>query len=188
MGAGPRPGGGFDRNRREEAPAADGPRINRFIQAATVRVIDAKGQMLGVIGIQEALAKAAEAGLDLVEVSPDATPPVCKIMDYGKYRYQEQKKKAEARKKQKTIDVKEIKLRPMIDPHDLGIKIKQMKGFLEDGDKVKVSMRFRGREAANQAIGMEVLKKVETELSELGKTESGPRFEGSQVLMLIGPK
>ncbi len=166
----------------------DGPRVNDGITARQIRLIDAAGEMRGVMGVREALVLAEEAGLDLVEISPNADPPVCKILDYGKYKYEMQKKAAEARKKQKVIELKEIKLRPMIDDHDFGIKMRNAKGFLEEGDKVKITMRFRGREMAHQSIAQAVLKRVRDELEPFGKVESEPGFEGRQIVMIIGAK
>lgn len=144
--------------------------------------------MVGVVPIAQALRAAEEAGLDLVEVSPNAAPPVCKILDYGKYKYEQQKKAAEARKKQKTIDIKEIKIRPAIEEHDYGVKMRAARKFLEGGDKVKVTMRFRGREMAHQKIGMDLLKRFHEELADLGKLEMDPRFEGRQIMMVITPE
>jgi translation initiation factor IF-3 len=144
--------------------------------------------MLGVVSVPEALEKAEEHGLDLVEVSPNADPPVCKILDYGKYKYEQQKKAAEARKKQKTIDVKEVKIRPSIEEHDYEVKLRNARRFLEDGDKVKVTMRFRGREIAHQDIGMELLNKFQEDLLELGKVELSPKFEGRQIIMVMAPE
>ncbi len=144
--------------------------------------------MVGVVSLRDALFAAEEAGLDLVEVSPNADPPVCKILDYGKYKYEAQKKANEARKKQKIIEVKEIKLRPNIDEHDYDIKMKAMRRFLEEGDKVKVTMRFRGREMAHQDIGMNVLVKVRDTLEDLGKVEQMPKLEGKQMIMVLAPR
>lgn len=144
--------------------------------------------MLGVMTVREALAKADEAGLDLVEISPMAEPPVCKILDYGKYRFEMQKKASEARKKQKVVELKEIKLRPGIDDHDFNIKMKNSKTFLEEGDKVKITLRFRGREMAHQDIAQALLKRVRAELDELGKVVSEPSFEGRQIVMIVAPK
>ncbi len=144
--------------------------------------------MIGIVSIREALQKAGEFGLDLVEIAASADPPVCKILDYGKYKYEQQKKAAEARKKQKTIDVKEIKIRPAIEDHDYSVKLKNARRFLEDGDKVKVSMRFRGREMAHQELGMEVLEKFRDDLLDLGKVESQPKMEGRQIIMVIAPE
>jgi translation initiation factor IF-3 len=131
---------------------------------------------------------AAEAGLDLVEIAPGADPPVCKILDYGKYKYEEQKKKNEARKKQKIIEVKEIKLRPSIDIHDYAVKMRSMNKFIEEGDKVKVTMRFRGRELAHQELGMNVLMRVKDDLDGIAKVEQTPRMEGRQMTMVVSPK
>ncbi|CAA6604136.1 Translation initiation factor IF-3 [Rhodospirillaceae bacterium LM-1] len=144
--------------------------------------------MLGVVQIREALEKAAQAGLDLVEVSPNAEPPVCKILDFGKYKYEEQKKKNEARKKQKVIEIKEIKLRPGIDENDYQVKMRAMKKFLEEGDKVKVTLRFRGREMAHQELGVKVLDRVKDELDLLAKIEQFPKMEGRQMVMVMAPK
>lgn len=154
----------------------------------SVRLVDANGEMVGVVSLRDALYAAEEAGLDLVEVSPNADPPVCKILDYGKYKYEAQKKANEARKKQKIIEVKEIKLRPNIDEHDYEIKMKAMRRFLEEGDKVKVTMRFRGREMAHQDIGMAVLVKVREALDDLGKVEQMPKLEGKQMIMVLAPR
>lgn len=144
--------------------------------------------MVGVVSLRDALFAAEEAGLDLVEVSPNADPPVCKILDYGKYKYEAQKKANEARKKQKIIEVKEIKLRPNIDEHDYDIKMKAIRRFLEEGDKVKVTMRFRGREMAHQDIGMNVLVKVRDAMEDLGKVEQMPKLEGKQMIMVLAPR
>jgi translation initiation factor IF-3 len=153
-----------------------------------VRLVDEKGQMVGVVGRNEALTMAVNAGLDLVEIAPNADPPVCKILDFGKYKYEEQKKKNEARKKQKIIEVKEIKLRPSIDDHDYEVKRRSMIKFIEEGDKVKVTMRFRGRELAHQELGMDVLIRVRDDLDEIAKVEQMPRMEGRQMTMVMSPK
>ena len=153
-----------------------------------MRLIDAEGEQAGIVDIQEALRLAEDAGLDLVEISPNAEPPVCKLLDYGKYKYEQQKKANEARKKQKTIDVKELKLRPNIDTHDYDVKMKNAKRFLEDGDKVKITMRFRGREMAHTGIAMEVLNRVKEELNGLCKVEMEPRLEGRQMIMILNPE
>jgi translation initiation factor IF-3 len=171
-----------------EAPTRDGPRVNREINVRTVRLVAANGDMVGVVGIRDALIAAEEAGLDLVEIAPNADPPVCKILDYGKFKYETQKKAAEARKKQKVIEVKEIKLRPSIDDNDYDVKMRAARRFLEEGDKVKVTMRFRGREMAHQDIGMSVLMRVRDELDSLSKVEQMPRLEGRQMVMVIAPK
>lgn len=144
--------------------------------------------MKGVVSLSEALALAEESGLDLVEVSPNADPPVCKILDYGKYKYEQQKKAAEARKKQKTVDVKEVKIRPTTEEHDYNVKMKNARRFLEAGDKVKVSMRFRGREMAHQDVGMEVMNRLFEDVKDLGKLELAPKMEGRQMLMVIAPE
>ena len=153
-----------------------------------VRLIDDAGQMIGVVSRREALNRAQESGLDLVEVSPTAEPPVCKILDYGKFKYESQKKKNEARKKQKIIEVKEIKMRPGIDDHDYDVKMRAMHRFLEEGDKVKVTMRFRGREMVHQELGLKVLERVRGQLDEVAKVEQMPRLEGRQMTMVIAPK
>jgi len=169
-------------------PTKDGPRVNRDIRSREVQVIDADGSNKGVLQTFDAVRLAEEQGLDLVEVSPNAEPPVCKVMDYGRYRFQEQKKAAEARKKQKIIEIKEIKLRPAIDDHDYGVKMRAMKGFFEEGNKVKITLRFRGREMAHQDIGMRVLDRVKAEIADIAKVESEPSFEGRQVVMVLAPK
>jgi translation initiation factor IF-3 len=153
-----------------------------------VRLVDERGNMVGVVGRNEALAMATDAGLDLVEIAPGADPPVCKILDYGKFKYEEQKKKNEARKKQKIIEVKEIKLRPSIDIHDYAVKMRSMNKFIEEGDKVKVTMRFRGRELAHQELGMNVLMRVKEDLDGVAKVEQTPRMEGRQMTMVVSPK
>src|SRR3954471_3517729 len=170
------------------APTRDGPRINTEIGVPRVRLVDERGNMVGVVPRNEALTMAASAGLDLVEVAPNADPPVCKILDYGKFKYEEQKKKNEARKKQKIIEVKEIKLRPSIDDHDYEVKMRAMNKFIEEGDKVKVTMRFRGRELAHQDIGMNVLIRVRDDLDAIAKVEQMPRMEGRQMVMVSAPR
>ena len=169
-------------------PTREGPRINEEISVMRVRLVDERGGMVGVVGRNEALTMAADAGLDLVEIAPGADPPVCKILDYGKYKYEEQKKKNEARKKQKIIEVKEIKLRPSIDIHDYAVKMRSMNKFIEEGDKVKVTMRFRGRELAHQELGMNVLMRVKDDLDGIAKVEQTPRMEGRQMTMVVSPK
>jgi len=153
-----------------------------------VRLVKEDGEMYGVIATRDALNMAAEAGLDLVEISPTANPPVCKILDYGKFKYEAQKRKNEAKKKQKVIEVKEIKMRPGIDTHDYEVKMRAIRSFLGEGDKVKVTMRFRGREMMHQELGLKVLDRVRNELEELIKVESHPRLEGRQMIMTIAPK
>ena len=166
-----------------------GPRINEQIRVREVRLIDENGQNVGVVSKFDAIAKATEAGLDLVEISPEAQPPVCKIMDFGKFKYQEQKKAAEARKRQKVVEVKEIKMRPGIDDHDYDTKMKAMRRFFEEGDKVKVTLRFRGREMAHSHLGMEVLQRVKTDTETYAKVEFEPKFEGrNQMIMILSPK
>lgn len=159
--------------------------MNDQIRTERVRLVDADGNMAGVVSIREALRAAEEAGLDLVEVSPNADPPVCKILDYGKYKYEQQKKAAEARKNQKTIDVKEVKIRPGIEAHDYEVKMRNARRFLEEGDKVKVTMRFRGREMAHQDIGRDLLARMRDELSDICKVEMEPRLEGRQMIMIL---
>lgn len=173
-----------------QAPAKDknGPRVNEEITARKVRVVAHNGEMLGVLSPEDAIQAAYEAGLDLVEVSPNAEPPVCKILDHGKFKYEAQKKKAEARKKQKVIDVKEIKMRPGIDEHDYQTKMKAMNRFVDDGDKVKVTIRFRGREVAHQQLGMRILDRVREDLDEKVKVELFPRMEGRQMIMVLVPR
>jgi translation initiation factor IF-3 len=153
-----------------------------------VRLIGADGANVGVVPIRQAMIMAEEANLDLVEISPDAKPPVCKILDYGKFKFQEQKKAAEARKKQKVIEIKEIKMRPMIDDHDYDVKLKAIRRFFEDGDKVKITLRFRGREMAHQELGQQLLDRVKKDTVEIAKVESEPRFEGRQIVMVLAPK
>lgn len=163
----------------------DGPRVNERIIADEIRLVGDDGEMIGVVSVEEGLKKADEAGLDLVEVSPNAKPPVCKILDYGKYKYEEQKKAAEARKKQKTVDVKEVKIRPGIEEHDYQVKMRNARKFLTNGDKVKVTMRFRGREMAHQHIGMDLLKRMIEELADVGKVDLEPKMEGRQIIMVL---
>jgi translation initiation factor IF-3 len=165
----------------------DGPRVNEQIRVEKVRLIDAEGNQVGVVSTREALAAADEAGLDLVEISPNAEPPVCKILDYGKYKYEMQKKAAEARKKQKIVDIKEVKLRPGIEDHDYQVKMRNARRFLEEGDKVKVTLRFRGREMAHQDIGLELLRRMKGELADISKAELEPRLEGRQMMMVLSP-
>jgi translation initiation factor IF-3 len=153
-----------------------------------VRLIGPDGANYGSVPVSAALEAAQRVGLDLVEISPQADPPVCKIMDFGKYKYQEQKKAAEARKKQKTFDVKEIKMRPNIDVHDYGVKMRNMKRFFDDGDKVKVTLRFRGREMAHQELGAQLLDRVRDEVDEFAKVEAEPRLEGRQMVMVLAPR
>ncbi len=165
-----------------------GPKINDAIRARDVRLIDENGQNVGVVSRFDAMERAAAAGLDLVEVSPDADPPVCKILDYGKFKYQEQKKAAEARKNQKIVEIKEIKMRPSIDDHDYDVKMRSIRRFFEEGDKVKITLRFRGREMAHQELGMDLLQRVKAELLDHAKVESEPRLEGRQMVMVLAPR
>lgn len=165
-----------------------GPRINERIRAPEIRLIGADGENVGVITPGRAMAMAEELGLDLVEISPNAVPPVCKIMDFGKFKYEQQKKEAEARKKQKIIEIKEIKFRPGTDTHDYEVKMRSVKKFLEEGDKVKVTLRFRGREMAHQELGLDLLKRVAADVEAIAKIENMPKLEGRQMVMMIGPK
>jgi translation initiation factor IF-3 len=162
-------------------------RTNRDITAREVRLIALDGSAVGVMSIHDALEYAAAANLDLVEISPKAEPPVCKVMDYGKFRYEQQKKKNEAKKNQKIIEIKEIQIRPGIDAHDLEIKVRAAERFLKNGDKVKIAMRFRGREISHQAIGLEVLNGVVSRLADIAKVDSSPKLEGKQYLMVLTP-
>jgi translation initiation factor IF-3 len=166
----------------------EGPRINEEIRAREIQLIDKDGTNKGVTEISSALAMAQEAGLDLVEIAPNSNPPVAKILDYGKYKYQAQKKAAEARKKQKTVEIKEIKLRPMIDDHDYDVKMRSMQRFFLEGDKVKVTLRFRGREMAHQELGYKLLDRVKGDTLKIAKIEQEPRFEGRQVVMVLAPR
>ena len=169
-------------------PQKEGHRINRDIRVREVQLIDADGQNRGKTDITEALALAEAASLDLVEIVPNATPPVCKILDYGKFRFLEQKKAAEARKKQKIVEIKEIKLRPGIDDHDYDVKMKAVRRFFEEGDKVKITLRFRGREMAHTDLGYRLLMKVREETAGLAKVEAEPSMEGRQMIMVLAPK
>jgi len=168
--------------------AKDGPRINDDIRNAQIQLIDQAGQNIGTVETMVAIRMAQEAGMDLVEISPNTTPPVCKIMDYGKYKYSVQKKTAEARKRQKTVEIKEIKLRPMIDDHDYDVKMRAMQRFFEEGDKVKITLRYRGREMAHQDIGTRLLDKIKNDVAELAKVEQDAKFEGRQVVMVLAPR
>jgi translation initiation factor IF-3 len=169
-------------------PVKSGPRYDEFIQSDKVRVIDHEGENLGVMYTREAMEQANELGLNLVEVSPNADPPVAKFLDVGKYRYEAQKKANAARKTQKTQDIKEIKMRPNIDTHDYDVKMRNVNKFIEHGDKVKVTLRFRGREMAHQELGMNLLKRVQDDVAEIAKVEVFPRLEGRQMLMVLAPK
>ncbi|NCP11640.1 MAG: translation initiation factor IF-3 [Sphingomonadales bacterium] len=174
--------------RRPAAPPKHGPRYNEFIQSDKVRVIDENGENIGVLLTAEAIEQAAGVGLDLVEVSPNADPPVAKFLDVGKFKYEAQKKANLARKTQKTQDIKEMKMRPNIDDHDYQTKMKKVVSFIEDGDKVKVTLRFRGREMSHQQLGMQLLQRVAEETNAIAKVEAYPRLEGRQMLMVLSPK
>ena len=169
-------------------PVKSGPRFDNLIQSDKVRVIDENGENIGVMYTREAIEQAAEVGLNLVEVSPNADPPVCKFLDVGKHRYEAQKKANAQRKTQKTQDIKEIKMRPNIDDHDYDVKMKNVNKFIDNGDKVKVTLRFRGREMAHQHLGMDLLKRVQDDVAEIAKVEAFPRLEGRQMLMVLAPK
>lgn len=170
------------------APEKGGPQINRDIRAVQVQLIDADGRNHGVVNLSDAQREAEEVGLDLVEIVPNATPPVCKILDFGKYRFLEQKKSAEARKRQKVVEIKEIKLRPGIDDHDYEVKMRSVRRFFDEGDKVKVTLRFRGREMAHQDIGFKLLQRVKAETAPIAKVEAEPLMEGRQMTMVLAPK
>ena len=175
-------------NRAPPAAVKDGPRTNDEIRNAQIQLIDAEGTNRGVVETVVAIKMAAEAGMDLVEISPNNSPPVCKFMDYGKYKYSAQKKAAEARKKQKVVEIKEIKLRPMIDDHDYDVKMRAMQRFFEEGDKVKITLRYRGREMAHQEIGTKLLDKVKSDVAAFAKVEQDAKFEGRQVVMVLAPR
>ncbi len=164
-----------------------GPRVNDRIRAPEIRLIGAEGENVGVVSPERGMDLADQAGLDLVEISPNAQPPVCKIMDFGKYKYEQQKRESEARKKQKTIEVKEIKFRPNTDTHDYDVKMRNVFKFLENGDKVKITMRFRGREMAHLELGRQLLERVAADVEGSGKVENMPKLEGRQMVMMIGP-
>ena len=171
-----------------QMPVKSGPRFDQLISVPKVRVIDHEGENLGVMYTREAIEQANELGLNLVEISPNADPPVCKFLDVGKHRYEAQKKANQARKTQKTQDIKEIKMRPNIDDHDYDVKMRAMNKFLGEGDKVKVTLRFRGREMAHQQLGIDLLKRVQEDVAEVAKVEAFPRLEGRQMVMVIAPK
>jgi len=170
------------------APEKGGPRINRDIRAVQVQLIDGEGANRGIVNLADAQRLAEESGLDLVEIVPNATPPVCKILDFGKYRFTEQKKSAEQRKRQKVVEIKEIKLRPSIDDHDYEVKMRSVFRFFDEGDKVKVTLRFRGREMAHQDIGYRLLQRVKAETATVAKVEAEPLMEGRQMIMVLAPK
>ena len=169
-------------------PTRDGPRVNEEIRIPQVRLIDQDGEMQGVLTVREAMQRAFAVGLDLVEISPNADPPVCKILDFGKFKYEQQKKRNEAKKKQKVIEIKEIKVRPNIDENDYQVKMRAMKSFIEEGDKVKVTLRFRGREMAHQDIGVRVLERIRVEMDPTSKVEQMPRMENRQMVMVLSPR
>lgn len=169
-------------------PKKTGPRVNREIKVPQVRLIDHDGEQVGIVSVDEAMQRANDVSLDLVEIAPTASPPVCKILDVGKLKYQEQKKRSEARKKQKTIEIKEIKIRPNIDNHDYDVKMRSAKRFIEEGDKVKVTLRFRGRELAHQELGARVLERIKEELDLIAKVEQMPKMEGRQMVMVVAPR
>ena len=170
------------------APVKEGPRSNLEIRVPQVQLIDAEGQNRGIVSINDALLMAEEAGMDLVEIVPHAEPPVCKITDLGKMKYQSQKKAAEARKRQKTFEIKEIKMRPNIDTHDYDVKMRAVRRFFEEGDKVKLTLRFRGREMAHLELGMQLLNKVREDVEGIAKVEAEPKLEGRQMMMVLAPK
>jgi len=170
------------------APTRSGPRVNDEIRVPQVRLIDENGEMVGVMSARDAMLRAYDIGLDLLAISPNAVPPVCKLTDYGKFKYEQQKKANEARKRQKVVELKEIKVRPNIDDHDYEVKMKQMKSFIGEGDKVKVTLRFRGREMAHQELGIKVLERIRIELGETIKVEQMPRLENRQMIMVLAPK
>jgi translation initiation factor IF-3 len=169
-------------------PTRDGPRVNDEIRAPQVRLIDQDGEMQGVMSARDAWLRAQSVGLDLLEISPNADPPVVKILDFGKYKYELQKKKNEAKKKQKVIEIKEIKVRPNIDENDYQVKMRAMKSFIDEGDKVKVTLRFRGREMAHQEIGIRVLERIKNEMDPTSKVEQMPRMENRQMVMVLTPR
>ena len=169
-------------------PNREGPRVNEEIRVPQVRLIDEEGEMLGIMSTRDALARAYSVGLDLLEISPNAEPPVAKVLDYGKFKYEQQKKRNEARKKQKVIEIKEVKVRPNIDENDYQVKMRAMKTFIGEGDKVKVTLRFRGREMAHQDLGVKVLERIRAEMDELAKVEHMPKLENRQMIMVLAPR
>ena len=173
---------------RPNQPTQDGPRVNRQIRSPKIRLIDEEGNMIGVVTVSEGLRRAEEAGLDLVEISPNVDPPVCKVTDFGKLKYENQKKKTAAKKKQKVITVKEVKVRPGIEENDFQVKLRSVIKFLNEGDKVKVTLRFRGREIAHEEFGLKVLERIRDEVAEISKVEHQPKKEGRQMIMILGPK
>ncbi len=171
----------------DKATSQDGPRVNEKITSPKVRLVDENGEMSGIVSQKEALERAYAVGLDLVEVSPNAEPPVCKILNYGKFKFEEQKRRSEIRKKQKVIEIKEIQLRPGIDKHDFEVKMRSARKFIEEGDKLKVTLRYRGRELSHQELGMDVLNRVKESLQDIAKVEQYPKLEGKRVIMVMGP-
>ena len=169
-------------------PTREGPRVNEEIRVPSVRLIDEEGEMQGVMPTREAMMRAFSVGLDLLEISPNAEPPVVKILDYGKFKYEQQKKKNEARKKQKVIEIKEVKVRPNIDENDYQVKLRAMRSFIDEGDKVKVTLRFRGREMAHQDLGVKVLERIRGDMDERTKVEQMPRMENRQMIMVLSPR
>ena len=172
----------------QAAPTREGPRVNEEIRVPSVRLIDQEGEMQGVMTTRDAMQRAFSVGLDLLEISPNAEPPVVKILDYGKFKYEQQKKKNEARKKQKVIEIKEVKVRPNIDENDYQVKMRAMRSFIEEGDKVKVTLRFRGREMAHQDLGVKVLERIRGDMDERAKVEQMPRMENRQMIMVLSPR
>ncbi|UYH51109.1 translation initiation factor IF-3 [Candidatus Kirkpatrickella diaphorinae] len=170
------------------APTRDGPRVNEEIRVPQVRLIDLDGEMVGVLPTREALGRAYAAGLDLLEISPTADPPVVKILDYGKFKYEQQKKRNEARKKQKVIEIKEVKVRPSTNENDYQVKLRAMQSFLKEGDKVKVSLRFKGREMAHQELGFKMLERIRSEMEDKAKVEQMPKLENRQMIMVLAPR
>lgn len=173
--------------KEDKAPVQKGQRINEEISSPQVRLVDEKGEMVGIVSQKDALERAYKAGLDLVEVSPNADPPVCKILNYGKHRFEEQKRQSEMRKKQKVVTVKEIQLRPGIDDHDFAVKMRKAQEFIKEGDKLKITLRFKGRELSHQQLGMNVLNRVEETLQDIAKVEHQPKLEGKRMIMILGP-
>ncbi|MBA4117357.1 MAG: translation initiation factor IF-3 [Candidatus Puniceispirillum sp.] len=169
-------------------PTQDGPRVNEQIRSPKIRLIDENGDMVGVVTPREGMERARSLGLDLVEISPGAEPPVCKILDYGRFKYDAQKKKAAAKKNQKIVEIKEVKLRPGIGEHDYQVKLRSIQRFINEGDRVKITMRFRGREITHQELGLKVLDRVSADVSEIAKVDQAPRLEGKQILMQLSPK
>ncbi|MBN3866850.1 translation initiation factor IF-3 [Gluconobacter kondonii] len=172
----------------QAAPTREGPRVNEEIRVPQVRLIDEEGEMQGIMTTRDAMMRAFSVGLDLLEISPTAVPPVVKILDYGKFKYEQQKKKNEARKKQKVVEIKEVKVRPGTGEHDFQTKLKAIHSFLNEGDKVKISLRFKGREMAHQELGIKMLERIRLEVEEKAKVEQMPRLENRQMLMVIAPR